>query len=79
MQARKPCEAFRVVAALAVLSLNAAQYPRLPLRTASPVKGLVRLSGAAAPELPLPAALGFLLQGACCRDQGQCQMFDTAN
>ena len=35
MQARTPCEALRVVAALAVLSLNAAQYPRLTLRSAS--------------------------------------------
>ena len=31
-------------------SLNAAQYPRFPLRSASPAKGLVRLSGAAAPD-----------------------------
>ena len=28
-----------------------------------------RLSGAAAPEPPLPAALGFLLRRACCREQ----------
>ena len=46
-----------------MLSLNAAQYTRLPLRSASPAKGLVRLSGAAAPEPPLPAARGFLLRG----------------